>query len=196
MKKSHNVKKVKKSHNTVAKEMKSSHTNDDDFASQHSYSNTDHTIKSHTINTENNFNQQKSLIVDVNQIDNSHSNDCLNLIKVSESEELKSLNYSQAINVIKTSNSHELNVAISHSYDLNVKSLNKMTTLILDYLDDLRRCNNHSHDLDELNSKQILIEMKNNPKKNRHRSVYSDLLIRSTYSDILIRSTNDKDVST
>jgi hypothetical protein len=105
----------------------------------------------------------------VNRINNPHSNDWLNLIKVSESEELKSLNYSHAVDVIKASNSHDFD---------------EMATLILDYLYDLRRCNKHSHDLDELNSKQISIEIK------------FDLLTHSINNDLLTRRSNDKDVST
>jgi hypothetical protein len=150
--KSHNVKEVKKPHNTVAKEMKNPHTDDVDFAPQLPYSNTGHTVQPNT--------------ADVDQIDNPHSNDLFNLIKVSGGKELKSLNFS-AVDVTKASNSngpdvalHELNAAISHSYGLNVKDLDKMATLILDHLYDLGRCNKHSHDPGELNPKQVSIKMK------------------------------------
>jgi hypothetical protein len=146
------------------------------------------------MNTEDGFNQQKPLTVDMNQIDNFH--DWLNLIKVSEGEELKSLNYSYTVNVIKVPNPHRLDTAISHFYDLNVKGLNEVTTLILDYLydlgqsntilhdlDDLGRCNKLSYDLGELNLKQVSIKIK------------FGLLTRSINSGLLTRSTNGKDIS-
>ncbi len=131
MKKSHNIKAVKKPRNTVAKEMKNSHIADD-FASQRSDSNTDHTIKSHTIN------------VDVNPIDNINSSDWikLNIAIVSEDEWIKALNYLDT----KTSISNELNIS---------KNLNKMIIMILKYLynsrNGLEQSNKLSYDLDGLN---------------------------------------------
>jgi hypothetical protein len=129
------AKEMEKPHNTVAKEMENPHTeNDDGFAPQHSYSDTGHTVKSHT--------------VDVDQIDNSH--DWFNLIKASGGGWIKSLNLSHAVNAIKAPNSHGLDIA---------KGFDEVATLILDYLYGLVRCNKHPHDPGGLDPKQAPIKM-------------------------------------